>query len=96
MREVSVQPTCTLGLFLGKMKINKQKCDHILTQHKSDIALSRVFSLNNGSYLISSLNTAWTQTCQGKLPKTINGCKLCIVNVTCNCLIAASTFVLMP
>jgi hypothetical protein len=25
MREVSVQPTCTVGLFLGKIKIIKQK-----------------------------------------------------------------------
>jgi hypothetical protein len=92
----SVQPICAFGLFLGKMQIIKQQCYHVLTQHKSNITLPWVFSLNNGSYLISFLNTIWTQTCQGKLSKTINGCKLCIVNVPCNCLIAASTFILMP
>jgi hypothetical protein len=94
IREVFVQPSCIVGLFLKNLDIISKQCEHTIIQHKSNYTLSRVLSLNNGSYLIGSPDTAWTQTCQGIL--SIKGCNLCVVKVECNCLISSKSFVILP
>jgi hypothetical protein len=60
IREVSVQPSCNVGLFLNDLNIISKQCNHMLIQHNSNNTLSRVLSLNNGSYLIASPDTDWT------------------------------------
>jgi hypothetical protein len=97
LRETAHKPSCAVVIFQNNLNIIKQNCDQIVTQHKDGEALNRVLSLSNGSYLISSQDTEWTQVCAGELPQRVPNCRLCIFTLSCDCLLKTKNgFTVLP
>jgi hypothetical protein len=92
IKEVARQPTCSVGLFLDDKNVIKEKCDPIVKQFKIFSPLARVFSINNGSFLIASPDETWTQICEGTLPKTIKACSLCMIYLPCGCTLKSNHY----
>lgn len=88
-------PDCALALFNDQPQLVSKLCNinfFPATNHSD----SHIITIADNSYLISSQDTHWIQTCPGRTPTHISPCKLCTVSLPCACSLKGQTFFIPP
>ena len=85
------QPSCLFALFENDHVLIKQLCDFKYLLNSDQVA-SKVIPINDNSYLVSTNDTNWLQTCPFSTPMYIKPCSLCIVTLPCSCSLKSRTF----
>ena len=84
-------PNCALALFLDDTEKINQLCDFTLLREPDGLR-TKIISVNESSYLISTNDRNWIQSCAGGTPVHVKSCGLCIVELPCACALKARTF----
>lgn len=88
-------PSCIMALFENDHVKIKHLCDFKFL-FNSDQITTQVVPLNDNSYLISTSDTEWIQTCPYGTPVHVNSCPLCVVTLPCSCSLKGRTFFIPP
>ena len=94
MKESS-NPSCVLALFYDQPQPISKLCS-VTFLPKSSTVESHIITISENSYLVSSQDTQWIQSCPNKAPLQVNPCKLCIVKLPCTCSLKGQTFFIPP
>jgi hypothetical protein len=90
-KEAFTQPSCAVGLFFIDKSVIKNKCEPSLKQVQIFYLLARVFSFNNGSFLIAHPDKTWTKICEGFF--YLNSSKPVLY---CECALKFRHFIILP
>ena len=91
----SSSPDCALALFYDLPKIITELCQFTFVP-KSHSNQTHIITDSENSYLISSEDTHWIQTCPNKAPLQMSTCKLCVIKLPCGCSLKGQTFFIPP
>ena len=91
----TTNPNYALALFYDQSKLISKLCP-VTFLPKTNQKESHVITVSENSYLISSDDTQWIQTCTGGTPVHISPCRLCIIKLPCACSLKGQTFFMPP
>ena len=94
MQETS-HPDCALALFNDNANQISKLCKISLLP-ATNFNTSHIISVSDNSYLISTQDLHWIQTCPGRAPVHVPSCKLCVVKLPCSCALKGQTFFIPP
>lgn len=88
-------PSCIMSLFENDHVKIKELCDFQFLLN-SDQITTQILPVDEHSYLISTTDTAWIQTCPRSTPMHVPSCKLCVIQLPCLCSLKGRTFFIPP
>ena len=91
----TTNPDCLLALYNDHPKMIS-KLYNILFLPSTNHSESHIITVSNNSYLISSKDTHWIQTCPCGTPIQVSPCVLCIVKLPCVCALKGQSFFIPP
>lgn len=94
IREFS-RPNCALAMFLNDLENIQKLCDYKLIPHQATIP-TKVINIEQNSYLISTTDTNWIQSCTHGMVVHVKPCRLCTITVPCRCSLRADSFYIPP
>ena len=83
--------TCSLAIFLNDHSEIEKLCEFTLLLN-DDETDTQILSLDTNTYLLSTFDLVWIQSCPGGTPVHVEPCMLCVVRLPCTCSLKAKTF----
>lgn len=88
-------PSCIMSLFENDHVLIKQLCDFQFLLNSDQIS-TQIIPVDETSYLISTIDTEWIQTCPQSTPMHVDSCNLCVIQLPCACSLKGRTFFVPP
>ena len=82
---------CALAIFFNDAESVNKLCEFTLLKSKNEIR-TRIITIAENHYLISTNDLTWIQACSGSTPVHVKACSLCQVKLPCACSLKAKTF----
>ena len=83
--------TCSMAIFLNDHSQIKELCEFTLLLNDNEID-TQILSLDTNTYLLSTFDLIWIQSCPGGTPVHVEPCMLCVIKLPCTCSLKAKTF----